>query len=223
VSGDPVLAITQHISYEWPGLIATVAESRGLALDVRRLDLGDAPPLLAEADGLVVMGGPMNVDEAEEHPWLIPERHAVAEFVAAGRPVLGVCLGAQVIARALGAEVRPGGRQEIGMGTVELTDAGRRDPLLAGLGPALACFHWHGDTFDLPDGAVLLAGNDAYPHQAFRAGSAWGLQFHVEVDAPLAAEWAARLPASDAPDPVPLESSGRLLSERFVARVVRAR
>lgn len=219
----PVLAVTQHVSYEHPGLVATVAAARGLATDVRRLDLGDAPPALADADGLVVMGGPMNVDETSEHPWLDPEREAVWSFIDGERPVLGVCLGAQVIARALGADVFAGDGEEIGMGSVQLTEDGSVDPLLAGLGPELACFHWHGDTFDLPRGATRLARNERYENQAFRVGSAWGLQFHVEVDRALADEWSARLPGDSAPEPDALEGAGRLVAERFVSRVVGSR
>lgn len=215
--------MAQHVSYEHPGLLAAVADARGYALDVRRLDLGEPVPTLEEADALIVMGGPMNVDEKAEHPWLEPEREAVAAFVAAGRPVLGVCLGAQLIARALGAEVRAGDGEEVGMGSVELTPAGSSDALLAGLGPELPCFHWHGDTYDLPDGAERLAGNDRYENQAFRVASAWGLQFHVEVDGSLAAEWAERLDNGAAPDPDALAGAGHLVAERFLSRVVPAR
>jgi GMP synthase (glutamine-hydrolysing) len=219
----PVLAVTQHVPYEHPGLLATVASARGLATDIRRLDEGDDPPTLGEADGLIVMGGPMNADESDEFPWLGPERSAVRAFIDAGRPVLGVCLGAQLIARALDAAVFRGDGEEIGMGTVELTREGVTDPLLAGLGPELACFHWHGDTFELPTGATRLAGNDRYANQAFRTGSAWGLQFHVEVDESLASEWSQRLPHEAEPDPLALEGTGRLVAERFVSRVVSAR
>ncbi len=222
-NGGPVLAVTQHVPFEHPGLLLAVARARSLATDVRRLDAGDPVPTLAEADALIVMGGPMNVDEVSEHPWLEEERESVRAFVDAGRPVLGICLGAQVIARALGAAVYAGDGEEVGMGAVELAPEARADALLAGLGPSLACFHWHGDTFDLPDGATRLAGNDRYANQAFRVGSAWGLQFHLEVDESLAEEWSPRLAAGSAPDPVPLEGPGRLVAERFLSRVVSAR
>jgi len=162
---------------------------------------GERLPRLDELDalgGLVVMGGPMGVGEVSEHPWLAGELELLAAAVAAGLPVLGVCLGAQLLAAALGARVYRGERPEIGSGTVSLTADGRADPVLGAAGLAeLPVVHWHQDTFDLPPGAVLLAGSALYPHQAFRAhvrARVYGLQFHVEVDRALAADWRPRLP-----------------------------
>ena len=130
-------------------------------------------------DLLVVMGGPMGVYERERHPWLVDEVALIARRLAAGRPTLGVCLGAQLIAAALGAEVRPGPAREIGFAPVALTAAGRASPLAALA--EVPVLHWHGDTFDLPPGATLLAHTAMY-HQAFAHGDhALALQFHAEM------------------------------------------
>jgi GMP synthase (glutamine-hydrolysing) len=157
---------------------------------------GEPLPTLEELAGLVVMGGPMGVSDTAEHPYLAGELELLAGAVAAGLPVLGVCLGAQLLAAALGARVYRGEHAEIGPGSVTLTAAGRADPVLgAGAGGELPVIHWHQDTFELPAGATLLASSALYPHQAFRAGArAYGLQFHVEVDRELATGWREHLP-----------------------------
>ena len=142
-----------------------------------------------EVAGAVVMGGPMNVDEVERFPALAAEREWLAEAVERGMPVLGVCLGAQLLARALGAEVRPGEAPEIGFASVEVTDP--EDPLLGGLAPRTEVLHWHGDVFDLPDGAEHLASSERTACQAFRAGNAWGVLFHPEADFALVEAWLA--------------------------------
>jgi GMP synthase (glutamine-hydrolysing) len=215
-------AVLQHVPFEGPGLIATVARERGIDLAVVRLDRGEALPAVTDVGGLVAMGGPMGVGESAEHPWLTGERALLAMAVARGVPVLGVCLGSQQLAAALGAEVTHGQEQEIGLGRVELTPEGRADPVLgpaADGAPGLPVVHWHGDTFDLPPGAARLASSDRYPNQAFRAGPrAYGLQFHVEVDRALAAAWEPHLPAGvklAEPRRAEVERAGRSVLERF--------
>ena len=186
----------QHVPFEGPGSIATVAAQRGTPLAVRHPYLGEPLPACRELCGLVVMGGPMGVSDTDSHPYLRDELALIAASVAAGLPVLGVCLGAQLLAAALGARVHRGPQLEIGPGTVALTDAGRGDPVLGAAGRAeLPVVHWHQDTFELPPSAVWLARSELYPHQAFRVGTrAYGLQFHVEVDRALADGWAEHLP-----------------------------
>jgi len=148
----------QHVPFEGPGLIAEVAARRGIELQPCHTYRGESLPSREEVGGLVVMGGPMGVGDTDEHPSLARERELIAETVRAGLPVLGVCLGAQLMAHSLGARVHRGAQAEIGLGTVALTEAGREDPVLGSAGlELLPVMHWHQDTFELPDGASLLA------------------------------------------------------------------
>src|SRR5581483_2514267 len=136
------------------------------------------------------MGGPMGAYEDAAHPWLTGEKRWIAEAVRAGVPYLGVCLGAQLLAAALGARVHPGDAPEVGVLPVRLTTEGRADPVLSVLGGEFPALQWHGDTFDIPAGAVCLGESAAYPHQAMRFGEvAYAVQFHVEVTDQMFAEW----------------------------------
>jgi GMP synthase-like glutamine amidotransferase len=165
------------------------------------------------------MGGPMGVHD--DLPWLEPERALLRAAVEAGLPVLGVCLGAQQLAAALGATVVAGPEPECGAGEVHLTPEAFVDPVFGPAPTPLPCVHWHGDTFALPDGAVRLAGNAAYENQAFRFGTrAYGLQFHVEVTASLVGHWAAHLPPGvfvRAEDVAHVSRAGEGIVRRFVA------
>ena len=166
------------------------------------------------------MGGAMGVHDTEEFPWLDTERRWIAERWRPACPVLGVCLGAQQLAAALGAAVTTGPSPEIGVDEVELTPEGRTDPVLGPEGDRLPVVHWHGDTFDIPAGAVRLATGDRYPNQAFRYGRAvYGLQFHIEVDDAMAEAWAPELPAEvtlDVDERRAVEAVGRRALGRFV-------
>jgi len=145
---------------------------------------------LQEAAGLVVLGGPMNVDDVQKHPFLQSEVRWIQEALEAQLPLLGICLGAQLLAKSLGAKVSPNHVKEIGWYEIGLTPEAAHDPLFAGCGPRQTVFQWHGDTFDLPAGAVHLARSEFCPHQAFRYGpSAWGLQFHIEMTVQLIHDW----------------------------------
>ena len=171
--------VIQHVPFEGPGLIAPALFAVGSKVAVVRADLGDELPAAGQLDVLVVLGGPMGALDDHDHPHLARERELIAECVRLGKPVLGVCLGAQLLAAALGARVRRGPVPEIGAGAVELVSAD--DPVFSPAGPRIPVVHWHQDTFDLPPGAELLASSDLYAHQAFRVGTAYGLQFHVEI------------------------------------------
>lgn len=215
----PKWIIIQHVPFEGPGLIATEARARGLAVEVRRMDLGHAVPHAGEIGGLVVMGGPMGVHDTASHPYLAAEQQLLRTAVEQNLPVLGVCLGAQLLAAALGARVYQGPAPEIGVGEVILTADGSTDAVLGGAGATLPVVHWHGDTFELPAGATHLARSALYANQAFRIGRrAYAFQFHVEVDRSLAAEWATRLPPGIViPEErrAEVERSGRRVVSRF--------
>ena len=184
-------------------MIASQARARGLRLDVRRLDHGDSIPSPDRVDGLIVMGGPMGAYEEEKFPFLSKESALLGELAHRDRPVLGICLGSQLLAKALRADEFPGNGPEIGFGYLELGPAGKLDPLFAPVPGSVAVFHWHGDTFELPDGAVLLASNEKYSHQAFRFGRcAYGLQFHIEPDSGIWSEWQRHLPVESAVESV---------------------
>jgi GMP synthase (glutamine-hydrolysing) len=181
----PTLLAIQHVPWEGPHRILDAC--RDLHVRTAKPLAGQPLPGHDEVAGAVVMGGPMNVDEVERFPALAAEREWLAEAVERGMPVLGICLGAQLLARALGAEVRPGGAPEIGFAPVEIADPD--DRVLGGLAPRAEVLHWHGDVFDLPEGARHLASSERTACQAFRAGNAWGVLFHPEADYALVEAW----------------------------------
>jgi len=171
-------SVLQHVSFESPGSIATTLRGLGATIEITRLFAGDRLPAISDVDVLVVMGGPMSVNDEAEVPWLVAEKALVAAAIASERAVLGVCLGAQVIASALGYRVYQNREREIGWFPIEATPQGRAAGLTVG-GPV---FHWHGETFDLPADAALLASSDGCVNQAFSLGPrVLGLQFHLEV------------------------------------------
>lgn len=142
---------------------------------------GELPPV-AGMKALIVLGGAMGANDDSSYPFLTGLKELIRTVVAAGIPYLGVCLGGQLLAAALGAQVVSNRWEEIGNFTAFLTDEGGRDPLFTGIPPEFPAFQWHHDSFDIPEGGVLLASSPACPHQAFRVGtSAWGIQFHPEV------------------------------------------
>lgn len=183
----PTLLAIQHVPWEGPHRILDACGS--LRVKTVKPLAGQPLPPHEEVAGAVVMGGPMNVDEVERFPALAAERDWLAGAVEQGMPVLGVCLGAQLLARALGAEVRAGEGPEIGFAPVEISDPD--DPLLGGLAPSSEVLHWHGDVFDLPPAAEHLASSERTACQAFRAGNTWGVLFHPEADFALVEAWLA--------------------------------
>lgn len=217
--------VLQHVEWEGPGIIAQEAQKRGCEVDIRRMDCEDEIPAANHVDGLVVMGGPLGAYEEEWYPYLRDECELLATVARRGRPVLGVCLGAQLLAKALGAKVLPGHGAEIGFGSIELTPAGQEDPLFAGAGNTLPVFHWHGDTFTLPECAVLLASSQMYTNQAFRFGSrAYGFQFHVEPDAETWTAWREHLPKglidNSEAEQRAIEAAGAKVVARFFDQVM---
>jgi GMP synthase (glutamine-hydrolysing) len=186
----PLLVVIEHAEDEGPGLIGEMAA--GIGVQVLRVGMPDPLPNLDGVTALVVMGGPQAVYALD--PRLRDEVALIHDAVTRGLPILGVCLGAQLLAFACGAAVRPGERgPELGLGAVALTGSGQDDPIFVRCGPALPVLHWHGDTFELPRGSCLLAGSDLYVNQAFRLGRAYGLQFHIEMDASLLESWSRQI------------------------------
>lgn len=172
----------QHVSFEGLGSIAAWAERSGFQTRVTRLFHNDTLPALEDIDWLVVMGGPMNIYEEASYPWLVEEKKFIRRAIVEGRVVLGICLGAQLIADALGAAVKTNRQREIGWFPIYKTAAAEKLGVAAAWPDKLPVLHWHGDTFDLPDGAVHLARSEACDHQAFVFNHrVVGLQFHLEA------------------------------------------
>jgi GMP synthase (glutamine-hydrolysing) len=185
------LLVCQHVPFEPLGTLDPLF--RGAGFRIRYVNFGrhpDAEPSIERYRGLVVLGGPMNVDQVEAHPHLATELRLIESAIEKGIPVLGICLGAQLIAKVLGARVYPHVEKEIGWCDVGITDEGRLDPLLSHFGSTERIFQWHGDTFDLPRGSVFLARGSGCENQGFRYGpNVYGLQFHLEVDERLIERW----------------------------------
>jgi GMP synthase-like glutamine amidotransferase len=186
--------VIEHIVEEGAGAFADWLPAAGLDLATHRVWRDGPPPrtLPGEYAALVVMGGSMGVGDAAEHPWIDDELALLASATANQTPVLGVCLGAQLLAAATGGTVTKGGvGPELGVRRLHLTDQAQADPLLYDLPPITEAVQWHWDeVLALPPGATLLAGSPAYPHQAFRVGdSAWGLQFHPEARPSMVRRW----------------------------------
>ncbi len=171
----------QHVPFEGPARIATWARGRGHALATTALFRGDPLPRVRDFDWLVAMGGPMGVHDEAEYPWLIAEKKLIERTLRAGKAVLGVCLGAQLLADVLGARVFRNRHKEIGWFPARRAPGAERSEIFRSLPGEFLVFHWHGDTFDLPAGALHGAESDGCWNQAFECGLAWGLQFHLEA------------------------------------------
>jgi GMP synthase-like glutamine amidotransferase len=238
------ILVFQHVPVEHPGVFRELWRENGHEWCTVELDAGQVIPDLNDFDLLVAMGGPMDVWQEDLYPWLGSEKAAIRHWVKGlGRPFLGVCLGHQLLAAALGGRVRLMDQPEIGLGEVTLTEAGRQDPLFAGFAAPVETFQWHGAEISrLPDEAEILAMNALCPIQAFRYGPhAYGLQYHVEITASTVNEWsnipeyraglermlgvgaAARLNAMVAHRLPSLAASARRLNDNISAIVAAAR
>jgi GMP synthase-like glutamine amidotransferase len=187
------LLVFQHLECEHPGSLRQFLKRDSIEWDAVELDKNEAIPELDSYDALWVMGGPMDVWDVEEYPWLIDEKAAIRTWVRElRRPFLGLCLGHQLLADALGGTCGPQRPAEIGVMDVELTDAGVADPLFAGLDRRQKCLNWHSvQVAQAPDDAVILASSSACANQAMRvAENAWSMQYHVEVEPDTVTNWA---------------------------------
>ncbi len=169
----------QHVPFEGPGAFATALATRGVNLERYVVPQGGLPK--DAGDLLIVMGGPMSVNDSDS--WIAKETEFIRSVILAGKPVIGVCLGSQFMAKSLGATVHQGKALEIGMTPVRLTAEAKQDPVFSMLPESFDVFEWHGEVFDLPKDCVPLAGSDIAPLQAFRyATRAYGLLFHLEME-----------------------------------------
>ncbi len=190
----PRVLVFQHMELAHPGIFRDCLRADGIEWDVIALQAGGAIPALEDYDALLVMGGAQDVWQEDEHPWLRPEKQAIRSAVLElGMPYLGICLGHQLLAAALGGEVRPAATPEVGVFEVDLTEAGRGHPLFAGLAPTTRFLQWHAaEVVTPPPAASVLATSGACAVQALAVGErAFGLQFHAEVDVPTLADWFA--------------------------------
>lgn len=185
------LLVFQHVAHEILGHLNPLLRASGFR--IRYVNFGrhpDARPDISSYHGLVILGGPMNCDETDRYPHLLTEIEVIKDAIKQGKPVLGICLGAQLIARALGARVTKNPVKEIGWYDLSPTEAGSQDPLFSKLADHQMIFQWHGDMFEIADGTIHLATSPDCRNQAFRYGDhVYGLQFHLEVDEPMINRW----------------------------------
>ncbi len=190
--------ILKNVPNEGPGTIEDFLADNGISYRIVEMSQEDIPDP-EDADTLVILGGYMSVNESDIYPYITREIELVKDFISNGKKIFGVCLGAQIMAKALGARVYVGPEKEIGWYDIELLDEGLRDPRILKLAThpragdfwrKFKVFHWHGETFDMPQGAERIARSDIYPNQAFRYGkNAYAFQFHIEVRKETIFEW----------------------------------
>lgn len=188
------ILVLQHVDVEHPGIFRDFFRADGFTWDTVELDAGEALPDVSAYDLMVVMGGPQDVWQEDKYPWLVAEKAAIRKFVVdLGRPYLGICLGHQLLAAAVGGEVTLGNTPEVGMLTVKQTQAGLNDRIFRGMADPIDVLQWHGaEVVSLPDDAHVLASSDVCAVQAFRyRDNAYGFQFHVEITEQTVSDWAA--------------------------------
>lgn len=189
------VAVVENTHVTHHGQVGVALHQAAVMIDQFRPWADNRLPSLDDADALVVFGGEQNARADATHPYLPALARLMAAFTQAGKPVLGICLGSQLLARAFGADNHIGTAPEFGWCDVTLTAAGRSDPVLASVDPTFPIFQWHSDTFTLPQGATHLAHSPQAPHQCFRLGRAtYGMQFHFEASRAVVADWTRRFP-----------------------------
>ncbi len=197
----PMILIIKHIDIEGPGTLGEFLDNKKIPYRIIDLGAGQAlPDDPKEYQAVVVLGGPMNVDEELQYPWLVAENKFIQKVLADRVPFLGICLGSQLLAKAAGAKVGKSPVKEIGWYNVQLTKTGAKDPLFQGFKENEPVYHWHGDMFEIPSSGTLLATAQGCPHQALKVGTnAYGLQFHVEVTDVSIKEWCDEYAQNDLP------------------------
>lgn len=209
----PILRL-QHVAFGPADAYEVELDARGVEVITVRPDLGEPIPDWREFAAIVAMGGLMSAFEDEMHPWLVREKDLIGSAVRGGLPYWGVCLGAQLLAAGLGAEVYRGPEIECGVRTLELTSVAQGDPVFMAAPARLQALQWHEDTFALPRGARLLAYSKAYRNQAFAWGNAYALQFHLEASSALVEHWLSpQASGGGLPAPMPSQSLPALLGE----------
>jgi GMP synthase (glutamine-hydrolysing) len=182
--------IIKHVETEGPGLIEHCLKQERIRYQVVNLETNAPLPKIGTLSHVIILGGPMNVYEEDRYPFLKGEDLFIKEAIQRGKKILGICLGAQLIAKALGAKVFKSPMKEVGWYDVSLTDEGSKDPLFSLLPRTFPVFQWHEDTFEIPRAGKLIATSNFVPHQSFRYGeNVYGLQFHLEVTKEMIQEW----------------------------------
>jgi GMP synthase-like glutamine amidotransferase len=187
------ILVFQNEECEHLGVFSKILNENNISYQYIKLYEEEEIPNLNDYSAIIILGGPMNVYEERKYPFLKKENSSIKEALKINKPMLGICLGAQIIARAAGAKVYPAKRKEIGWFTIDLTVEGRDDTVFKGLERQLSVFQWHGDTFDMPTESKKLATSNLIPNQAFSIGeTTYALQFHLEVTKQMISEWVNR-------------------------------
>ena len=185
------ILVLQNVECEGLGSLANILTSHGYDYKIVQLAKGEGTPqTLENYAGLIILGGPMNVYQTGQFPFLLDTDRLIKQAININKPLLGICLGSQLIAKALNTKVYAGEKKEIGWLPISLTNQGKTDPLFNQLPSKLTVFHWHGDTFNLPSGTIHLASSNLFQNQAFRLGkTCYALQFHLEVTSEMINTW----------------------------------